>query len=73
MSNTGVGSVYQTIINEVINSSRVDFEENGIEESALEELRKVSLEHAQALALECNTTGQSLPDIACLAVLALPP
>ncbi|CEJ89016.1 Putative Transcription initiation factor IIA large subunit Short=TFIIA large subunit [[Torrubiella] hemipterigena] len=40
MSNTGVGSVYQTIINEVINSSRVDFEENGIEESALEELRK---------------------------------
>ncbi|KAH8179282.1 transcription factor IIA, alpha/beta subunit domain-containing protein [Sarocladium implicatum] len=39
MSNTAVGNVYQTIIDEVINSSRVDFEENGIEESVLDELR----------------------------------
>ncbi|ATY58272.1 transcription factor TFIIA complex subunit [Cordyceps militaris] len=40
MSNQAVGNVYQTIIDEVINSSRVDFEESGVEESALEELRK---------------------------------
>lgn len=45
MSNNAVGSVYQTIIEEVINSSRVDFEENGVEESVLEELRQVSLHH----------------------------
>ena len=42
MSNAAVGHVYQTIIEEVINSSRVDFEESGIEESVLEELRQVS-------------------------------
>lgn len=42
MSNQAVGNVYQTIIEEVINSSRVDFEESGIEESVLEELRQVS-------------------------------
>ncbi|KAK2592162.1 transcription factor IIA subunit alpha [Conoideocrella luteorostrata] len=40
MSNQAVGTVYQTIIDEVINSSRVDFEESGVEESALEELRQ---------------------------------
>ncbi|KAH6609348.1 transcription factor IIA [Trichoderma cornu-damae] len=39
MSNQAVGSVYQTIIEEVINSSRVDFEESGVEEAVLEELR----------------------------------
>lgn len=43
MSNTAVGNVYQAIIDEVINSSRVDFEESGVEESVLEELRQVSL------------------------------
>lgn len=42
MSNQAVGNVYQTIIDEVINSSRVDFEESGVEESVLEELRQVS-------------------------------
>ena len=42
MSNQAVGNVYQTIIEEVVNSSRVDFEENGVEESVLEELRLVS-------------------------------
>lgn len=42
MSNQAVGNVYQTIIDEVVNSSRVDFEENGVEESVLEELRLVS-------------------------------
>ncbi|KAH7320187.1 transcription factor IIA, alpha/beta subunit [Stachybotrys elegans] len=40
MSNQAVGGVYQTIIEEVINSSRVDFEESGVEEAVLEELRQ---------------------------------
>ncbi|KAK9440438.1 Transcription initiation factor IIA large subunit [Metarhizium brunneum] len=40
MSNQAVGTVYQTIIDEVINSSRVDFEESGVEENVLEELRQ---------------------------------
>lgn len=40
MSNTNVGMVYDTIIQEVINSVRVDFEENGIEEGVLDELKK---------------------------------
>ncbi|XP_044719947.1 transcription factor IIA, alpha/beta subunit domain-containing protein [Hirsutella rhossiliensis] len=40
MSNQAVGSVYQSIIEEVINSSRVDFEESGVDDSVLEELRK---------------------------------
>ncbi|KAH7155510.1 transcription factor IIA, alpha/beta subunit [Dactylonectria estremocensis] len=40
MSNQAVGNVYQAIIDEVINSSRVDFEESGIEEAVLEELRQ---------------------------------
>ena len=42
MSNQAVGNVYQTIIDEVVNSSRVDFEENGVDEAVLEELRQVS-------------------------------
>ena len=42
MSNQAVGPLYQTIIEEVIAASRVDFEENGIEENVLEELRQVS-------------------------------
>ncbi|KAJ4164471.1 hypothetical protein LMH87_006144 [Akanthomyces muscarius] len=40
MSNQAVGNVYQAIIEEVINNSRVDFEESGVEESVLEELRQ---------------------------------
>ncbi|ODA77553.1 hypothetical protein RJ55_07182 [Drechmeria coniospora] len=40
MSNSAVGTVYQAIIEEVINSSRVDFEESGVEEAVLEELRQ---------------------------------
>ncbi|KFA53688.1 hypothetical protein S40293_03857 [Stachybotrys chartarum IBT 40293] len=39
MSNQAVGSVYQAIIDEVVNSSRVDFEESGVDEAVLEELR----------------------------------
>lgn len=43
MSNAAVGTVYEHIINEVINSVRVDFEENGVDDSVLEELKKVNL------------------------------
>jgi hypothetical protein len=43
MSNAQVGNVYQQIIADVIESSRVDFEEGGVEEGVLEELRLVSL------------------------------
>lgn len=41
MSNTQVGSIYQQIISDVVESSRVDFEEGGVEEQVLEELRQV--------------------------------
>ena len=41
MSNQAVGAVYKAIIDDVVNSSRVDFEESGVEESVLEELRQV--------------------------------
>ncbi|KAF7938427.1 uncharacterized protein EAE98_000765 [Botrytis deweyae] len=40
MSNTQVGNVYQQIIADVVDSSRVDFEESGVDEVVLEELRK---------------------------------
>lgn len=43
MSNQSVGSVYQQIIREVVESSRVDFEEGGVDESVLDELARVSL------------------------------
>ncbi|KAK4233835.1 transcription factor IIA, alpha/beta subunit [Achaetomium macrosporum] len=39
MSNSAVGPVYDTIISEVINAVRVDFEENGIEDGVLEILK----------------------------------
>lgn len=42
MSNQAVGNVYQTIINDVIETSRVDFEEGGVDEAVLEELKQVS-------------------------------
>ncbi len=42
MSNTQVGQVYQQIIADVVESSRVDFEEGGVDEHVLEELRMVS-------------------------------
>lgn len=41
MSNTQVGNVYQQIIADVVDSSRVDFEEGGVDEAVLEELKKV--------------------------------
>lgn len=58
MSNSAVGNVYQTIIEEVINSSRVDFEESGVEEAVLEELRLVSQDQCF---VPCSPTfGESL-------------
>jgi hypothetical protein len=43
MSNNQVGTVYQHIIQDVVESSRVDFEEGGVDEHVLEELKLVSL------------------------------
>ncbi|KAK0618030.1 transcription factor IIA, alpha/beta subunit [Bombardia bombarda] len=40
MSNANVGGVYDHIIQEVINAVRVDFEENGVDDGVLEELKK---------------------------------
>ncbi|KAL1903574.1 transcription factor IIA subunit alpha [Sporothrix stenoceras] len=40
MSNNVVGSVYEQIIEDVLSTSRVDFEENGVDEGVLEELRR---------------------------------
>ncbi|RWA06375.1 hypothetical protein EKO27_g8733 [Xylaria grammica] len=40
MSNSQVGGIYQQIINDVIAASRVDFEEGGIDEAVLEQLKK---------------------------------
>lgn len=42
MSNPNVGSVYQQIIRDVIETSKVDFEEGGVDESVLDELARVS-------------------------------
>ncbi len=42
MSNPNVGTVYQQIIRDVIETSRVDFEEGGVDESVLDELARVS-------------------------------
>lgn len=43
MSNTQVGNVYQQVIADVVDSSRVDFEEGGVDEHVLEELKLVRL------------------------------
>ncbi|RQM05193.1 hypothetical protein DH86_00004029, partial [Scytalidium sp. 3C] len=40
MTNNQVGTVYQQIIQDVIESSRVDFEEGGVDEHVLEELKQ---------------------------------
>ncbi|KAK3943673.1 transcription initiation factor IIA large subunit [Diplogelasinospora grovesii] len=40
MSNAAVGAVYEHIINEVISAVRIDFEEAGVDEAALDELKK---------------------------------
>jgi hypothetical protein len=41
MSNQQVGTIYQQIIADVVESSRVDFEEGGVDDHVLEELRLV--------------------------------
>lgn len=73
MSNTNVGMVYDTIIQEVINSVRVDFEENGIEEGVLDELKKVrfsfSLFPSSDLFSRCCAV---LPALTILPLLSLP-
>lgn len=43
MSNAAVGPIYEAIIQEVVNAVRVDFEENGVDEGVLEDLKKVSI------------------------------
>lgn len=45
MSNAAVGPVYDAIIQEVINAVRVDFEENGVDDGVLEDLKKVRCLH----------------------------
>jgi hypothetical protein len=57
MSNPAVGAVYQSIIEEVISSSRVDFEEGGVDETVLEELRKVSHIFSSASSFPCVADG----------------
>lgn len=41
MSNVHVGQVYEAVIQGVIDAVRVDFEENGVEDGVLEDLKKV--------------------------------
>ncbi|KFY05969.1 hypothetical protein V491_08926, partial [Pseudogymnoascus sp. VKM F-3775] len=49
MSNQTVGTVYQQIIRDVVDSSRVDFEEGGVDESVLDELSRVWQQKLTAL------------------------
>jgi transcription initiation factor TFIIA large subunit len=73
MSNAAVGNVYDAIISEVINAVRVDFEENGVDDGALDDLKKVRL--AQSLCLSLSPPPPSAltallpctsPPVACL-------
>jgi Transcription factor IIA, alpha/beta subunit len=50
MSNGQVGTVYQQIIQDVVESSRVDFEEGGVDEHVLEELKLVGSPFSLSLA-----------------------
>jgi hypothetical protein len=43
MSNPNVGQVYAQIIRDVVETSRLDFEEGGVDESVLDELSAVSI------------------------------
>jgi transcription initiation factor TFIIA large subunit len=68
MSNQTVGAVYAQIIADVIDSSRVDFEEMGVEESVLEDLKKVSSPAVWETALSSNQllpSGMSHPLSVC--------
>ncbi len=42
MSNSQVGNIYQQIINDVLEASRGDFEEVGLDDSVMDELKTVS-------------------------------
>jgi transcription initiation factor TFIIA large subunit len=63
MSNNQVGTVYQQIIQDVVESSRVDFEEGGVDEHVLEELKLVG-----PSLLFCQL-GASMPHLYTLLVL----
>lgn len=69
MSNAAVGPVYDAIIQEVINAVRVDFEENGVDDGVLEDLKKVRCLHFSLV-----LPAASLPALFALALaLALAP
>lgn len=59
MSNTQVGNVYQQIIADVVESSRVDFEEGGVDDNVLEELRLVW----QSFPLSLSSSHPALLDL----------
>lgn len=69
MSNATVGAVYDHIISEVINAVRVDFEENGVDDGVLEELKKVRrtsfsrilTHHFPIIALQIPSISFSIP------------
>lgn len=62
MSNNLVGNIYRQIIDEVIDSSRVDFEEGGVEEGVLEDLRKVrSVSSCLSRIAHCVAINRSSP------------
>lgn len=61
MSNQTVGAVYQQIIRDVVDSSRVDFEEGGVDESVLDELSRVSDSISAVPVIPLATTFITLP------------
>jgi transcription initiation factor TFIIA large subunit len=63
MSNTQVGNVYQQIISEVVDTSRVDFEEGGVDESVLNELRQVWLTLLHPRPMATNSCIEFIFDI----------
>jgi hypothetical protein len=60
MSNIQVGVVYQQIIADVVESSRVDFEEGGVDEQVLEELKLVWLRPFFSHASKTSSSHPSL-------------
>ncbi|KAF5846128.1 hypothetical protein GGP41_008594 [Bipolaris sorokiniana] len=51
MSNSVVGGVYQQIMEKVIQASQNDFEESGVDQSTLEEMKQVCCNLASILAV----------------------
>lgn len=72
MSNAAVGNVYDAIISEVINAVRVDFEENGVDDGALDDLKKVRLARSLCLSLSPSTVCPYRPPALHLAARRLP-